>query len=808
MALYVAAAGAVMAQWLAVGFGGRGVAAAAAATLLVCTRLRRRVPAAVHVHRGAPGSRSPVGLCGAIAAAALAAISGELTIRSLRPPDDPTHVAHVLDGPHARASLRIEAEVTAPVRRTASGLNLIVEATRMHDPETTGLSGRVHLIVRHARRTWEPGDRVIFRARLRRVTNFGNPGEFDWARWNAHRGVFVSAFVWDGRALEQLPPVYGRRTSARRLLVNAILDGGAQQARALVAALVTGDRRALDRSTVETVRAAGLSHVLAISGLHMGLVAGAMLWAIGRGALRTRAVRGGLDQQRVASAGAAAALLGYAAVSGGGISVARSLVMAAAALVALWRGRAADGARALAWAAIAMALVLPGRAGSAAFQLSFVAVAVLLLHARGRGGTAAAPPVHGGRAVARAATRLFFLATIAWAATTPLVAQHFQRISLVGPFVNVAAAVPVAATVLTGLAGAAVHALSPVVAAGLFSLSGVAAGAVLTIAKLGARLPGAGLDVPSPGWSLAVALVAVPFALGLRATVRGRALAALGLVVGLLVGHAAYQRYRADRMDIVFVAVGQGDATIVRLPGGAILVVDGGRPGRGRIAVAPVLRRMHVTRIDYLVVTHVQSDHWGGIPELVSRFEVGELWYGGGRCDVPEFVSMAEALRAAGSTVVDVGAERAGRGRAPRRAGRAGWSFEAPWPVDAGGSCAENDRSVVLRLTFRGRSVLLPGDVEAAAETALVASAELRADLLKAPHHGSRTSSTPAFVAAVAPAVVVASVGAGNHYGFPHPEVERGYAARGARLFRTDDDGAVLARIDATGVDVRAANRR
>ena len=240
-------------------------------------------------------------------------------------------------------------------------------------------------------------------------------------------------------------------------------------------------------------------------------------------------------------------------------------------------------------------------------------------------------------------------------------------------------------------------------------------------------------------------------------------------------------------------------------PVGAIAVVDAGLPGRGAMVVAPFLRRERVQRIDYLVVTHAQDDHAGGIAELLDAVDVGELWTSAGGCGVDGFTRLRETARARGTTVVAVGGSEL-----PIRA-EAGWRLAALWPRDPHGDCDDNDRSVVVAVEFAGRRVLLGGDIEARAEAALVGvvgPAGLDADVINAPHHGSRTSSSPSFVAATSPAVVVASVGQGNRYGFPRSETRERYLAAGARFLTTATDGAVHVRIDEHGrIDVRTTTR-
>jgi competence protein ComEC len=326
--------------------------------------------------------------------------------------------------------------------------------------------------------------------------------------------------------------------------------------------------------------------------------------------------------------------------------------------------------------------------------------------------------------------------------------------------------------------------------------------AVVLTARIAAQPTWAEIAVVNPGGWVSAALAALPLLPVLPRPQRTRALAAvLALIVGG-VGYAAWQRYRGDATDLVFASVGQGDATIVRLAGGKVLLVDGGPPGRGHSVVAPLLRRMSIARIDYVVATHVQDDHWGGLADLAEErgIEIGELWYPGGRCTQERFRSFAENLTRRGTRVHEVGSEaarRAGEGRESAAITRrgSGWRVRALWPSEATGKCDDNDRSVVVLVRFGRARVLLTGDIERGAEERLAGRRPcIRATLLKAPHHGSRTSSSDGLLDAVRPKAALASCGIANRYGFPHPEVLRRYAARGVRLYRTDLDGALSVR--------------
>jgi len=277
-------------------------------------------------------------------------------------------------------------------------------------------------------------------------------------------------------------------------------------------------------------------------------------------------------------------------------------------------------------------------------------------------------------------------------------------------------------------------------------------------------------------------------------------------------------RNRSDpHLAITFLAVGQGDSILVEFPRGKRMVVDGGlaRKGyqdAGRSIVSPFLGRRRICTIDYMVASHGQADHYGGLSFLADEFHTGELWIGPERrCEGKGYLEFLDLCRANGIRI-----RRLCRGtgsfsvdgvevdvRNPPCAGkREGQGYSA---------CARgiNDHSLVMRLTFGSVSVLLTGDIEGQAEKDLLVSPNrVEATLLKVPHHGSPSSSGEMFLDAVAPGVAVVSAGYRNHFGFPSEGVVRRYRDRGILLYRTDLDGAIRFETDGRTVWMETCSSR
>ncbi|TMA70822.1 MAG: MBL fold metallo-hydrolase, partial [Deltaproteobacteria bacterium] len=429
------------------------------------------------------------------------------------------------------------------------------------------------------------------------------------------------------------------------------------------------------------------------------------------------------------------------------------------------------------------------------FQLSFVSVLAIVLGARRFGPQA---PGGGWRARLRAAA---LVSPSALAGTAPLTAFHFHQVSVVGLVAN-PIAVPIfgSLVVVVGLAGALVEPFAPAAARALFLLAGLVLRPGIAVVRWLAAPGWAAVDVPIPSVvELALCYGALAGLLLTPGRV-GRLLAAIALA-GLVAdaGWWVHERFD-DRLRATFLDVGQGDAAVLELPAGRVVVVDaGGFPGgefdTGAAVVAPFLLTRKILRLDAVAMTHAHPDHFGGIGYLLAHFHPREFWWSGVPGSGVEWERLAAAVQASGARI-----------RRLDSATAVADSVTVLHPPPEVGKTSINDSSLALRVA-RGRfGVLLTGDIEARAEQRLLARPDLLPSaVLKVPHHGSRTSSTPAFVSAVAPLLAVMSVGADNRYRLPAPEVERRYGSRGTCVLRTDRCGAVTVETDGNRLAVHAA---
>ena len=397
--------------------------------------------------------------------------------------------------------------------------------------------------------------------------------------------------------------------------------------------------------------------------------------------------------------------------------------------------------------------------------------------------------------------RLCAASAAAIAATAPIAAWHFCQLAPAGMLSNLVV-VPLAelGIVPVGLAGCVAASLDLPGAGPLLHLAGWLAQVMGAFAVWFARVA-PGWRVPAPNlveigaWY--VALVAVA-ASGRRAL---RVVITCALVLAASASWRVWSRAHSQTVTATFLDVGQGDACVVELPHGRVMIVDGGgsfdpKFDPGQQVIAPFLWRRAIRRIDLIVLSHPHPDHANGLATLVDQFDVGEVWTNGQETSQPGTVALLAAAARRHVPVV-----------VPHATELGGATVRPLWPRDEHGTLAvdsargENDNSLVVAVGWRGRSLLFAGDLEAEGEAALLARAgpALAADVVKVPHHGSKTSSTASFVAATHPGIAVISVGERNRWGFPNPGVTARWRGSGARVLRTDRDGGITITVDQHG---------
>jgi competence protein ComEC len=559
---------------------------------------------------------------------------------------------------------------------------------------------------------------------------------------------------------------------------------------ALAASLLLAQRDGLDGEVRERFARAGLSHLLAISGLHVGLICGILLLA---GSILRLGKRG-------AAVLAAMGTVAYVLMLGAPHSAVRAALQLVLLLAATMLQRPTRAEALIAAAALVLLLRDPGALLSPGFQLSFAGVIGLLVLRRPFLGLlgGAESPGWVGRAWRWLADGLA-TSTAATIATAPIVAWHFGHVAPVGIVANLVA-IPLLSVTLPALA-VSLAAGSVSTAAGAFLAGpGVLGLAALDrVAAVAATAPGAAVPLHGATALLLTGALAAGYVasrrLGrVRPGIRAGAWAAVAVLVLVVVP----LRPSGDAVEIHMIDVGQGDAVAVRTPAGRWILVDAGLAGRGydtgERRVVPYLARRGARRLEGLVLTHPHADHTGGAEAVIRSLR--PRWVGdpGSPSPSTHYLGLLRVARVENMRWVGL---RQGAGIALD-----GVAVEFLHP-EAVGALADdpNDLSVVMRVAYGDFTALLTGDATALVEERLLHryGEDLRGEVLKVGHHGSSTSTTETFLEAVGPTVALVSAGRGNRYGHPHRVVVDRLERSGARLLRTDVHGSIIVRANGRG---------
>jgi competence protein ComEC len=664
-----------------------------------------------------------------------------------------------------------------------------------------------------------PGQRILFPAKLRPFRNFNNPGRYDYERTMRLNGFACAASVSEGRRI--VPMGRGRlgfpfdqierlRSPIRSLLKERLPPDEA----ALLQALILGEKQGIDLRLREPFSRAGLAHVLAVSGLHVALVAWfAFAICVGLLSLSYRLALS-VEVRKIAAAATCVPVVGYACLTGFEVSCQRAMIMVLAFLCSIILGKEKEWWSTFALAGLVVLAIDPSALFSISFQLSFCAVAGILW---------LGPPLRrilrfparGEKGKQKVTTRFYLyfadLAAVTLSATIfllPLTSFYFHRLSLMVVPANLTV-LPVLGLLVLPLGLCAVVSLPLSGSLAVIFLKGAAWSLerMMDYVSYWSSWSWSEAWVITPNVPEVLLLYALMFSL-FFAVRSARARAGLIVVLLLLAGDSFYwiqRNFYSPYLRVTYLDVGQGNAALVQFPGNVRMLIDGGgfSGGQfdvGRMVVAPFLLRSKITRIDYLVLTHPESDHMDGLCFIAAHFKPKEFWHNGQRAETNTYRRLMGILR---SRKVPMVSPTNWKGERLMEGVKVAMLHPRKGEEESG--LKTNDRSLVLKLSYKDRSFLFPGDLEKAGEEEVVLGAgpDLESDVLLAPHHGSRSSSTWPFLKRVRPRVCVISAGEGNAFLFPNPEVLKRLESLGCRIFRTDQAGAVEVVVGPNGGDVR-----
>ncbi len=713
--------------------------------------------------------------------------------------------------------------------------------------KTFPVSGRIRLMVAGKIPDLVNGDKVLFYSRIRSIRNFNNPGGFDYRRYMAFQKVYGSAYV-SGEKISVLSHHSEKGASwivghTRQKVLRLIENINQQPEQKVLKALIIGDKNSIPRDVRKAFNRTGIGHILAISGLHIGIVATAAFfffkWILSYFNLFLR----NAWTKKGAVILSFFPVLIYGLLSGMSPSTQRAVIMITVFLMAFLFESEPDPLNTLAWAAMVILVAHPPSLFSISFQLSFAAVLAIIY------GFSKVPKPWASDAEQfkkqlgfkiKIKLYYFFMSSVfAILGTLPLVMYYFNQVSLVGLGANFIL-VPMIGFIVVPLGLTAVF-LYPVTFSG--ALICLKAGAfvlslAIDIVYFIADMPFAAIKTITPNsFEIVCYYILLGAALNIKRVSAGkdkepyndeneqkgwlkrhllhRPANLIFWVVALAmcadIGYWLNNRLWHDDFRVTMIDVGQGNSALLELPYGYNMLIDGGGFSDNRFfdmganVVAPFLWQKKIKTIDTLVLSHPNSDHLNGLIYIGENFNVKQVWTNNEPArtfgykqfmDVIEKkkINMVPYNKVFGIHIIN------------------GVRLNVLYPPVDFDLRKKRDKwrdfnndSVVLKASMGTKSFLFPGDIQARAEYDLSAAVKdkLKSTVLLAPHHGSKTSSTTFFLNKVNPSVVVISYGWKNRFGFPHPSVIKRYKKRGCRIYDTADSGAINLSTDGRTLSIK-----
>ncbi len=674
------------------------------------------------------------------------------------------------------------------------------------------------------------GDYIRFKTTLRTPGNFNNPGRFNFERRLLHQGIYARGFIKDDSGVIIIRNTQGNyfRTlieNFRQHLKVLIEQNAPYPAAKIIQASILGNQKEIPDEIMEKFNRTGTSHIIAISGFNIGIIAMLSFFIIRSFMKSSEYLMLRFNIVKTSSVMAVLPIILFTLIAGAGISVVRATIMVITFMIALVFNKDRNLYNAMALAAFVILVFSPYSLFDVSFQLSFAAVLsivfvspvlsyiILRKHPH---------ELHEEPGLMFRAYRSFMLFIIvtfsATIGTLPLTVFYFNRVSTVVLLANLAVvpvlgiiAIPVCTSIILAVP------LSASLAAALITLSSWLVEISLQLVDYFASLPFSSFLVTTPTipeififYVLVIAVVSYLKAnSGMdtvpedKASVKKRlwGAAAIGCLVffisdGMLI-HLS-KKY-SDNLRITFIDVGQGNSALLRFPAGKTMLVDGGgsfndRFDIGQRVIAPFLWHEKIGVIDVVVLTHPHPDHLNGLIYILENFDVKEIWTNGETSSSEAWQKMISAV-----------SRKSIRHRLVSVKTHPGIAIgdvfirvlNPPEPIETTGMSSRkymktNNDAIALKVTYGDNSILLPADIAEETEGNLAASDKnLKSRLMLVPHHGGYTSSTASFLEKVRPEFAVISCGRDNAFGLPHPDVLDRYANTGTKLLRTDKHGAI-----------------
>ena len=738
------------------------------------------------------------------------------TWTAMQPPADPAHIYNLI---REKTRVTLKGEVTGLVAISNDKSSFVLTLSHIlfrgksADGPMQPAAGRIRLSMRGIAPDFVlPGRTLLVVASVDRIHNHQTPGTFNYLLYMRNKGIFCSGWIKSPRHILAEPEAYRQKGIDIQLPAQRFrqqIDHFLRQhcdpvTGGLYRALLIGNRSGLSRAISDHFAVTGCMHLLAISGLHMGLLSfllyGTVYWLL----KRSQWLLLHINVSTMALCLTFPVLAGYAFIAGLNAPVFRALIMAGLFLLAVVCHRQYQLFHLIAAAALVLLALHPLALFTVSFQLSFAALVAIAF---------IAPRLHTFQktkkteeknivaSIIRWPMTAFFISLAATAGTLPLLLYHFNRFSPIGPLMNLIIEPLLCFIALPlGLLAAPFIAIAPGIAIFLFSCGGYALRAANILTTEMAQVPLAAIwtITPSTGEIIAYYLLMFMACKTSRTTILYQLLTLGGAI--LLFCHftaglylpAMIHAHQGQKARVSFLDVGKGISTLLELADGAAILIDGGgslsdRFNVGRQIIAPFLRKQRIWRLNSLVITHPDSDHYNGLGVIIRRFHPQITYINEQQFQSHSYEALLTTIRQQHIQLIIPKSGQTMHADALCRLtciGMTGMTNK---------NDVDNNQSLVMRLDCGERSFLFPGDIESRSERILIEkNKQIRADVLQAPHHGSKTSCSHPFIRAVAPQFIVVSAGLRQQNFFPAPGNRKWWQKKHIPYLITGTDGTVV----------------
>jgi len=759
---------------------------------------------------------------------------GYLLIQPWTSPHFPSnHIIHFTDS----NKWKIVGTIDQSVEKIKHRQKFILNAETLEEKNNKfSVTGKIRVTVIGDEPVLSFGDRISFTAKIKSIRNFKNPGGFDYKRFMAFKSVFGSSYA-PGKKVTIISKISDRGikwaiSNVRCRISELIEKEGGGNHQVVLKALIVGQRQQIPQGLRDAFNRSGVGHLLAISGLHIGIVATVAFMIFSWMLSHFKLFLFNAWVKKGAAILSFMPVLAYGLLSGMAPSTQRAVIMVGVFLMTFLFEREHDLMNTLALAAMLILIVHPPSVFSISFQLSFSAV-LSIIYGLSKVHKRPAFLSNGQKKSLFTGIRdrlfsFFLVSFFAIIGTLPLVMLYFNQASLIGIFANFLI-VPIIGFIVvpTGLFSVFLYHVSGEAASWFLYISGAVLSKAISLVNFFSDLPFAAVKTVTPSYFEICCYYIMMWALlnlkkkrletaeiG-KSDFAGKTARVLAAVVVLaFVGDICYWlnvRFRNKDLKVTVIDVGQGSSALLELPGGYRILADGGGFydnsvfDMGARVIAPFLWRKKIKTVNTLILSHPNSDHLNGLIYIARHFNVKNVWTNGEKRNTLGYKQFMKVIK---EENIDLPRFK----DMPRICEINGVALEILYPkMDFLDNRKKdkwrgtNNNSLVVKADFGKYSFLLPGDIMKSAESELVSMAgeNLASTVLIAPHHGSKSSNTGLFLHKVNPEYIIISSGWKNRFHFPHPSVLKRYTELDCKMFRTDINGAITMATSGHSLEIR-----